>query len=802
MGYTNKAHAQFVAEKKAAREERRRQEEEKRRQMLEAKRKKSRNTPVKWRYPNGLKIAGVAIKNGMFYAGCNRADMIRPEIEEPSLVTPMCKVAFSELGAERMPLYPSYENISDEQRGEYLRWLASDRTEADDIGYVFMYFYGIERRLLIDTAKPGEVTDEEKEAITDEIIRLVKCFKHRSRSFYNYATLLLLYDGTFFRRNPTREEINELFELEYSEGATSSRFENAENSDAYEYLLVARLAELNEIIPDEDLVNYARLRMFRNKRTPAALANIGELTPKMLENVLKLALQRFRQSGLKKSDGHSETERINVRSGRRITPEYCPASVTLRSACVHRRIFDIDLSSVCESPETLDFEWKKISDIVVSAYNDVSAYDSMRLNKTIKGVENLKLDAVRIMCDMAGIEAAIQETLVNNPNTMIVKISASVLEKALSDNFPNISPYTSKGELSAQAQSIYSKMLASYGLQAMLPECFDDDSIARFWHIFKDSDVITFKRGVSYSPVGIQQLDYMFGIKDVKDTITLPSQWDYSVRLAYLFSWFLSSAEEEFGTDSLKSLPRDISIPPTIKEGRENQLKLHFTMMLATYSYNTSSQSLNAALEGLKFHDIQSVLFAWCQKKYGDLIPEKVLKTFEKMYDKTGHDPALVLYDYHAGDFRENYDEAPSEFTIDADRLQQTILETSEVHNILYDSFANGEEISYQHEEETQAEETVTDTEVKQPCAEQVSSNVDSAENIDDMQELADAIIELFGDDDETMTEKLKDMIKEKYSLDTLAESVAFISKVNDYWESVNGEELVEIDGEYTYLNV
>ena len=45
--------------------------------------------------------------------------------------------------------YPTYARISPNQRANYLRWLSNGRVDPlNDIGYAFLFFYGLERRLL------------------------------------------------------------------------------------------------------------------------------------------------------------------------------------------------------------------------------------------------------------------------------------------------------------------------------------------------------------------------------------------------------------------------------------------------------------------------------------------------------------------------------------------------------------------------------------------------------------------------------------------------------------------------------
>jgi len=85
---------------------------------------------------------------------------------EPSLIDTSLKVnSYSpDYNGENMGYWPSYQNISSSSRAAYIEWLAGDRSDPDAyIGYVFLYFYGIERRILVDGEK-GLVSEEEHNA--------------------------------------------------------------------------------------------------------------------------------------------------------------------------------------------------------------------------------------------------------------------------------------------------------------------------------------------------------------------------------------------------------------------------------------------------------------------------------------------------------------------------------------------------------------------------------------------------------------------------------------------------------------
>ena len=70
-----------------------------------------------------------------------------------------------------MPYWPGYSDISPTCRATYLDWLASGRSDASySPGYMFLYFYGLERRLFVDQSK-ADAPD-----IVDEVRRLCSLY--------------------------------------------------------------------------------------------------------------------------------------------------------------------------------------------------------------------------------------------------------------------------------------------------------------------------------------------------------------------------------------------------------------------------------------------------------------------------------------------------------------------------------------------------------------------------------------------------------------------------------------------------
>lgn len=90
-----------------------------------------------------------------------------------------------------MGYWPSYTEASPEERRAYLNWLSEGRSNPDcDIGYVFLFFYGLERRVIVDS-RDNPAAREDWPAIIAELRRLLAIYGEKSGSFNRYASELL-----------------------------------------------------------------------------------------------------------------------------------------------------------------------------------------------------------------------------------------------------------------------------------------------------------------------------------------------------------------------------------------------------------------------------------------------------------------------------------------------------------------------------------------------------------------------------------------------------------------------------------
>ncbi len=157
--------------------------------------------PPRW-VPFGetVSIRGQEIVGGGFYLGTPRS------YQDSRLATIDPTLPFSgqaDWRGEGLGYWPRYAGLNDRERGTFLAFLNSERRAATvGIGYVFLYFYGLEHRLLRGLAD-GESGRAEGQKILDELVRLQQHYGGHG-SFGRYSQELLavgrfklgLSDGT------------------------------------------------------------------------------------------------------------------------------------------------------------------------------------------------------------------------------------------------------------------------------------------------------------------------------------------------------------------------------------------------------------------------------------------------------------------------------------------------------------------------------------------------------------------------------------------------------------------------------
>jgi uncharacterized tellurite resistance protein B-like protein len=153
------------------------------------------STPSTVWIPAGQKVevAGYTLPMGMIYVGKRLSAVNSRSTSDGCLINPNLPVHRHSPDYEGRGLdyWPSYSQISGECRAAYLEWVSRGRFDrTTNIGYVFLFFYGLERRVIHDIFITKTAAMEEIIPIIAEVERLLKIYGSNS-SFKGYATSFL-----------------------------------------------------------------------------------------------------------------------------------------------------------------------------------------------------------------------------------------------------------------------------------------------------------------------------------------------------------------------------------------------------------------------------------------------------------------------------------------------------------------------------------------------------------------------------------------------------------------------------------
>lgn len=191
-----------------------------------------------------VEVAGFTIPDGLVYVGSRLPS--RSGLPENCLINPNLKVALShpDRVGETMPYWPSYSEITPNARLAYLQWLAGGKRDPDaPIGFVFLYFYGLERRLFIDRKR------DECDVLSAEVKRLLAIYGG-NRSFREYANAFLEGAALFSGMPPPNPELAPALKdvgevplsLQIRLGRTILRKERLQSDGALKWLMSSALA--------------------------------------------------------------------------------------------------------------------------------------------------------------------------------------------------------------------------------------------------------------------------------------------------------------------------------------------------------------------------------------------------------------------------------------------------------------------------------------------------------------------------------------------------------------------------------
>lgn len=151
-----------------------------------SRQQRSTSRPGDWIPPHCTVIIDrYTISGGLLYVG-GRLPAQRGAGPDPALIDPDLPVGRTpDRSGQGLRYWPGYGSISPNERAAYLEWLANGRSDpSTPIGYVFLYFYGLERRVLVDCAA-SQGLRAELPMLRAEVARLLSIYgKHHSLRRY------------------------------------------------------------------------------------------------------------------------------------------------------------------------------------------------------------------------------------------------------------------------------------------------------------------------------------------------------------------------------------------------------------------------------------------------------------------------------------------------------------------------------------------------------------------------------------------------------------------------------------------
>ena len=282
-------------------------------------------------------LAGRTLGGGIYFGtGLQSVHLGSPE---PALIDPRLPVdsSITDCTVRRLNYWPSYSAAPPDARAAYLNWLDSGRKDPKaDLGYVFLYFYGLERRALYDAAVSA-VAKAELPEIQAEVERLLTIYGG-NRSFQMYGGSLLdllknrVVEPGLYKHPPPPLRASNTFALDHR-------------------IALAQCADDGSPLPAEWAYTWLLAEPTTRLRTPAV---------RCPEEFKRLFVQRYGEvfgTGLVLSTNKT-----------RLKMERQPASSTFGWPSGHTLRFDLPDVTVLTAPV------KKLQDIAESCYPRLEGY--------------------------------------------------------------------------------------------------------------------------------------------------------------------------------------------------------------------------------------------------------------------------------------------------------------------------------------------------------------------------------------------------------------------------------------------
>ena len=397
--------------------------------------KSNNRSKGKWINPQKeISVGGKTISRGMFYFGGvlkNDYEQTENSLVDNSLSIKNAQYTFTDYS---LSYWPSFRTLSPQCRGAYIDWLASDRDMVDvPIGYLFIYFYGLERRIIKDY-KEGLVSDRKCAEICKEVLRLRSIFKH-NRSFNGYSSCLLDYVSVMYPN---------IFNLP-DEGTEYSIHSNAFK------LKLACVVKNNEPLNSELAHAWIKGHPDYTLRTPAR---------RCPEEFRSLFMQRYKEM---------------YQEGMIIKPNKTPLRLYYRPASGSIGAFEFGPSGLCD-PTVLITPTKKLAAIATQCTDELDAYSRYLGKKnTLKEdinaiallpkevIDDFEITLVKDfqswvenvadnedgMCDFKDLWAQTKQTLPAKVNKKDLELICNLIEKSGCSLAPHPELHGSKPDLDA-----------------------------------------------------------------------------------------------------------------------------------------------------------------------------------------------------------------------------------------------------------------------------------------------------------------------------------------------------------------
>lgn len=173
---------------------------------------------------------------------------------EPSAISVKLPIGTPLHPVPKIGYFPTYKDLSADEKATYLNWL-SNIDNPIDIGYVFIFYYGLERFLYFDSNK--------SEKAFNLILRLRN--KHINNSFHSYSSNALY---SYALANHRQDLLKKLISID---------------TDNTDILHLDCMAELNMNLSINQILNISSTIGFKNKR-------YIKLHPDLFANTLKSKL--------------------------------------------------------------------------------------------------------------------------------------------------------------------------------------------------------------------------------------------------------------------------------------------------------------------------------------------------------------------------------------------------------------------------------------------------------------------------------------------------------------------------------